>query len=425
MDVQTVPDTNISLEFGRAIDLAAIDGTFGNRLSILSDDTSTQASIMLHALPNGRYNVLKVAHRSHSELIKKEFMYMKHFNVIPCIAEVIEQFRTPRGLEGFIMPHYESDLFHQIRENRLSPMQKASIFAGLCNAVYHLHNLDFVHCDIKPENILMTDRMEPKLSDFGMAMPCHELAGAKGSKAYLSVELYIRTLTNTNATPQEWLAADVFALGMTLYVLIFGNSLHLDMPRVEDIQHGNSDVQAELIIRSILHRCRVVNTIQCEAPNPVVENILSSFLSLDMNYRISREVREAIPPIIVNSNFQFVNNRSVMHGIRRLQFHVTKSEYKVSAVGHLNWIFHHWAHKKHIHVTIMARPDFKLILSFKFSNQEDLERQLLAEMRARELNWEHVQWNQFEHPHRALEILPEYITNVIARNGGLNGGPVT
>ena len=76
-----------------------------------------------------------------------------------------------------------------------------------------------IHCDIKPENILLDEALGPKLADFGMA----KLVGRDSS----------RVLTTVRGTPgylaPEWLAgapvtakADVYSFGLVLFELVSG-----------------------------------------------------------------------------------------------------------------------------------------------------------------------------------------------------------
>jgi serine/threonine-protein kinase len=85
------------------------------------------------------------------------------------------------------------------------------------------HDLDIVHRDLKPENLFLTKDDAIKVLDFGIARALDEAdraskvtrAGvAPGSPAYMAPEVC------EGATPTK--AADVYALGLTLFELILG-----------------------------------------------------------------------------------------------------------------------------------------------------------------------------------------------------------
>lgn len=84
----------------------------------------------------------------------------------------------------------------------------------VCSAVAHAHRRGIVHGDLKPANILVDERGEPRLVDFGLASRCREAAVAGGTPAYASPE----QLAGAPAAP----AMDVYALGVILHELLLG-----------------------------------------------------------------------------------------------------------------------------------------------------------------------------------------------------------
>jgi membrane-associated tyrosine/threonine-specific cdc2-inhibitory kinase len=90
----------------------------------------------------------------------------------------------------------------------------------LLQAVKHLHDHDFIHLDIKPENIFLSSNGECKLGDFGLAfdLKTQDLQTAvEGDGRYLAPEL----LTGRFTKPSECFtkAVDIFSLGMTMLEL--------------------------------------------------------------------------------------------------------------------------------------------------------------------------------------------------------------
>jgi serine/threonine-protein kinase len=97
----------------------------------------------------------------------------------------------------------------------VSPL-KALIWAGqMARALGHAHSRGILHRDLKPSNVLLTTDMQVKVADFGLAIKPIANTSAKeiaGTVGYIAPEL----LLNQPATP----AADIYSLGMTLYVLL-------------------------------------------------------------------------------------------------------------------------------------------------------------------------------------------------------------
>merc|ERR1712083_245132 len=56
-----------------------------------------------------------------------------------------------------------------MREDILSENQTKFYIAELATAINAVHELDFVHRDLKPDNILIANNGHVKLSDFGLA----------------------------------------------------------------------------------------------------------------------------------------------------------------------------------------------------------------------------------------------------------------
>ena len=105
----------------------------------------------------------------------------------------------------------------------LSNGETLRLARALCLAVRYLHDLGYVHKDIKPDNIMLGEAGEIKLLDFGFAEPLKPsfslFGGPKrldGSPAYMAPEL----LTTKKAS----CATDVYALGCTLYEAASGHS---------------------------------------------------------------------------------------------------------------------------------------------------------------------------------------------------------
>jgi serine/threonine protein kinase len=71
------------------------------------------------------------------------------------------------------------------------------IAVGIAKGLAYLHEEcrdSIIHCDIKPENILLSDSFVPKIADFGMA----KFLGRNFSRA-------ITTMRGTIGSP-EWLS---------------------------------------------------------------------------------------------------------------------------------------------------------------------------------------------------------------------------
>lgn len=108
-------------------------------------------------------------------------------------------------------------LYHSAYGMQVDAMESARITRDICDGLAHAHEAGIIHHDIKPANILLTAKVEPKIGDFGLAKPMDgRHAGlVMGTPGYAAPEVY----THPNqADPRS----DIFAVGVILHELLTG-----------------------------------------------------------------------------------------------------------------------------------------------------------------------------------------------------------
>ncbi|KAH7675768.1 Non-specific serine/threonine protein kinase protein [Dioscorea alata] len=146
---------------------------------------------------------------------------IQHINLIRLIGFCCEG--TKRLLVYDYMPNGSLDR-HLFNRNDvvLDWKTRYQIIIGVAKGLEYLHEKCrdcIIHCDVKPENILLDSDFCPKVSDFGMAKLIHRdfsrvLTSTKGTFGYLAPEW----ISGQPITPK----ADVYSYGMMLFEVISG-----------------------------------------------------------------------------------------------------------------------------------------------------------------------------------------------------------
>ncbi len=132
------------------------------------------------------------------------------------------------------------------REKRMSVRKACEIVLQVAEALHYIHKQNVVHCDIKTENILISEedhegkrsKMIAKLLDFGLA---RSLTATRASTSLSGTPHYVapERIRGEPASP----ASDVYGVGILLYELVTG-AVPWDGP-VQKILAGHLDEMAK------------------------------------------------------------------------------------------------------------------------------------------------------------------------------------
>lgn len=101
----------------------------------------------------------------------------------------------------------------------LSPARSVHIMKQLTSAIAHAHENQIIHRDIKPQNILIDEEGNVKITDFGIATTLSETSFTK-TNSVLGTVHYISPEQARGGTATK--KSDIYALGIVLYELLTG-----------------------------------------------------------------------------------------------------------------------------------------------------------------------------------------------------------
>ncbi|UCH65082.1 MAG: protein kinase [Ignavibacterium sp.] len=141
---------------------------------------------------------------------------LDHPNI--CIIHEINE--TEDGQLFICMAHYEGETLRQkIKDGSLSFEESLNIFYQIVQGLKAAHEGKIIHRDVKPGNILITEKGKAKIVDFGLAKlageKLTESISTKGTFAYMAPEV-IRCLPEDHR-------ADLWSLGILLYEMLTGH----------------------------------------------------------------------------------------------------------------------------------------------------------------------------------------------------------
>jgi hypothetical protein len=145
-----------------------------------------------------------------SEIMKK----CNHRNIL----KLIDKFESFNGIY-LVLEHLDRGNLVQfvISRKKLDEKMARRIMIQIAEGINYLHNLGIVHRDLKAENVMLNDKLEVKIIDFGMSKPIgkeNKFHQKMGTLAYAAPEI----LTGEGYSK----GVDIWSLGIILYFVLTG-----------------------------------------------------------------------------------------------------------------------------------------------------------------------------------------------------------
>jgi serine/threonine protein kinase len=168
------------------------------------------------------YSIDESVDREQATLIRKFFLTevllaqkLRHPNIVQIYDAAVDDTQAFIAME--YVPGSTLDKYCQ-PGSLLDFKRVAEILQTVCAALDYAQQHGVIHRDIKPDNILLSENLEPKISDFGSAINLENVRISQvegvGSPAYMSPE----QIQGEPLSSQS----DMFSLGMVLYKMLTG-----------------------------------------------------------------------------------------------------------------------------------------------------------------------------------------------------------
>ena len=152
------------------------------------------------------------------EQMETEFSISKQFN-----HENLRKVYDLKISKSMLMKVTEAYLLMELGEGRTLDVARSNdlvrmvdVFIQVAQGLKHMHQLGYVHCDLKPINILLTPTSQVKIIDFGQSCKIGTVKDRiQGTPDYIAPEQVMRQ----PVTQQT----DVFNLGATMYWSVGGH----------------------------------------------------------------------------------------------------------------------------------------------------------------------------------------------------------
>jgi serine/threonine protein kinase len=176
---------------------------------------------------------IKIAQRDlASDLLRRRFLSERRILASlehPNIARLIDGGTTADGVPYLALEYVDGEPIDRYCNSHALPIvARLELFRRVCDAVNFAHQKLVLHRDIKAANVLIDAHGAPKLLDFGIA----KLLGPEDTVDGLTRHGFARPLTPEWASPEQLrgetlsTAADVYSLGVLLFVLLAGERPH-------------------------------------------------------------------------------------------------------------------------------------------------------------------------------------------------------
>lgn len=194
------------------------------------------------------------------EVAVKTSKFVRYCHELTNEFEVLRRFDSPHIMNVhflystkitnfLVMQKYESDVFNFIRHYRMSDTMILRFIREVTTGIKCIHDADFIHGDIKPDNIFIDSNGRFIIGDFGAVAHIDRICSRslRGTPIYMSPELLETLYRPAVGFFSVGKPVDIYAFGQTIYTMLTGSYMFDKVPlRMAFAQRKEVDVWAKI-----------------------------------------------------------------------------------------------------------------------------------------------------------------------------------
>jgi eukaryotic-like serine/threonine-protein kinase len=192
---------------------------------------------------------------------------LSHPNIV-----TVHDFGLDAGKVFIVMEYVPgTDLKTLIQQRgRFTPEEAMPLIIQACAGIGYAHRAGLVHCDVKPQNMLVMPDQRLKVADFGIARALASIHPGEQSDVVWGSPQYFSPEQASGAAPSP--SSDVYSLGVVLYEMLTG-ALPFNATTATELARLHQDVLPPLLTETL------------PDVSPTLEQILLKVLSKEPSAR--------------------------------------------------------------------------------------------------------------------------------------------
>jgi serine/threonine-protein kinase len=225
------------------------EALLNNRYKVLSQIGAGGMSLVYKAqdMSLGRAVAIKVLRESYTRDTEFLNRFLQEARAAANLAHpnivTVHDFGEDSGRYYIVMEFIEGQTLKQIirDEAPLNLERTIEHATQICAGVGYAHRAGLVHCDLKPQNIMITPEGRVKVTDFGIARALINIHPQEANEIVWGSPQYFSPEQATGSAPTP--ASDVYSIGIMLYEMLSGRlPFQSETPTLLALMHVRDDV---------------------------------------------------------------------------------------------------------------------------------------------------------------------------------------